>query len=62
MGLTVSEERRVIGRETYQTGFTREYIRVAVKDDVLSGENLAGQIREGEPWAQLTPDILLFHL
>ncbi len=56
------EERRVIGRETYQTGFTREYIRVAVKDDVLSGENLAGQIREGEPWAQLTPDILLFHL
>lgn len=56
------EEKRVINGEIYQTGFTREYIRVAVKDEALSGEELTGQIRGGEPVAQLTPDILLFHL
>ncbi|MDE6203308.1 MAG: tRNA (N(6)-L-threonylcarbamoyladenosine(37)-C(2))-methylthiotransferase MtaB [Lachnospiraceae bacterium] len=50
------EEEKQIGGRKYQTGHTREYIRVAYETD----ENLSGQILTGLLTGFLEPDILLF--
>lgn len=50
------EEEKIIKGKSYQTGHTKEYIRVAFE----TGENLSGQIRTGRLMGFSEPDILLF--
>lgn len=53
---TLMETRSVIDGKSYWTGFTREYVRVAVRD---TGENLNNQIIRGEIGDALTGDVRL---